>query len=81
MFVPVFGSSGCAPILPPVCSTGNNNNAVVTASYAVFTENNKSIPLAVVGHQFQHLKLLSEFNSITAQVKVETFMNNINMTF
>jgi hypothetical protein len=25
--------------------------------------------------------LLSEFNSITAQVKVETFMNNINMTF
>jgi hypothetical protein len=75
----IFESSGCATILPPVWSTGYNSNAVVTASYAVFTED-KRVPLAVVGYQFQHLKLLSEFKSITAQVKLDTFMNNIIMT-
>ena len=79
-FVWIFESSGCETILSSGCSTGNNNNAVVTASYALFTEVNK-VPYAVVGYQFQHRKLFSEFKKITSEVKLETFKNNIIMTF
>jgi hypothetical protein len=73
-------SSGCATILPSVCSTGYNSNAVVTASYAVFAEVNR-VPYAVLGYQFQHQKLFSEFKKITSEVKLETFKNNIIVTF
>jgi hypothetical protein len=52
----------------------------VTASYAVFTDINR-VPLAVVGYQFQHQTLFDEFNNITSKVKLETFKNNIIMTF
>jgi hypothetical protein len=51
--------------------TGNNSNALVTASYAVFTED-KKVPLAVMGYQFEHLKLFREFYSITSKVKLVT---------
>ncbi|XP_021933890.1 voltage-dependent calcium channel subunit alpha-2/delta-3-like isoform X3 [Zootermopsis nevadensis] len=47
-------------------SLGYNSDALVTASYAVFTEDRK-VPLAVVGYQFQHLKLFNEFVSITSK--------------
>lgn len=79
-FVWIFESSGYATIVPSICSTGNNSNAVVTASYAVFTGVN-GVPYAVLGYQFQHGKLFSEFKKITSQVKLETFKNNIIMTF
>ena len=82
-FVWIFESSGCATILPSVCSTGNYNSTVVTASYALFTKVNKvnRVPYAVLGYQFQHWKLFSEFKKITSEVKLETFKNNIIMTF
>jgi hypothetical protein len=44
---------------------------LVTASYAVFTED-KKVPLAVVGYQFEHLKLFRQFYSITSKVKLVT---------
>jgi hypothetical protein len=59
-----------------LCYTGNNSNALVTASYAVFTED-KRVPLAVVGYQFEHLKLFREFYSITSKVKLVNRHNNI----
>jgi hypothetical protein len=67
-----FENSGCwykAAIC--LCYTGNNSNVLVTASYAVFTED-KKVPLAVAGYQFEHLKLFSEFYSITSKVKLVT---------
>jgi len=72
--------------LPSVCSTGNYNNAVVTASYALFTKVKEvrevnRVPYAVLGYQFQHWKLFSAFKKITSEVKLETFKNNIIMTF
>lgn len=56
-----------------LCYTGYSSDALVTASYAVFTEDRK-VPLAVVGYRFQHLKLFSEFVSITSKVKLVTSM-------
>lgn len=79
-FVWISKRFGYAITLPSVCSTGNSSNPVVTASYAVFTEDRR-VPLAVVGYQFQHLRLLSEFKSITSKVNLETFKNNIIMIF
>jgi hypothetical protein len=66
-------------MLPSVCSTGNNSDAVVTASYALFTEVNR-VPYAVLGYQFQHRKLFSEFKRVTSEVKLVIFKNNIIMT-
>ena len=85
-FVCIFESSVCATILPSVCSTGHDNDAVVTASYALFTKNKEvrkvdRVPYAVLGYQFQHWKLFSEFKEITSKVKLETFKNNIIMKF
>jgi hypothetical protein len=65
----MFESYGCAIVLSSVCSTGNNNNAVVTASYALFAEDN-TVPYAVLGYQFQHQKLFNEFKNITSKVKL-----------
>ncbi|PNF28750.1 hypothetical protein B7P43_G07780 [Cryptotermes secundus] len=45
---------------------GDNSSVLVTASYAVFTED-KKVPLAVLGYQFEHFKLFSEFYSITSK--------------
>jgi len=85
-FVWIFGSSGCPTLLPSVCSTGNYNSAVVTASYALFAKVKggnmfNRAPYAVLGYQFQHRKLFSEFKKITSEVKLETFKNNVIMTF
>jgi hypothetical protein len=56
-----------------LCYTEDNSDTLVTASYAVFTEDRR-VPLAVVGHRFQHQKLSREFVSITSKVKLVTSM-------
>lgn len=72
----VENSGFCNSSATYLCYAGYNSDALVTASYAVFTEDRK-VPLAVVGYQFQHLKLFNEFVSITSKVKHVTHMQTL----
>lgn len=58
-----------------IICTGNNSDALVTASHAIFhSDEKKSAPVAVIGFQFQYTSLYALFKNITSNVIILTFI-------